>query len=166
MNRVHNVFDSSQEDESVKIDSTSNVSGKDNLKNDDGHDHDEVVEEEEHDPDWDRIAQEEPARSDVPVFLAARTRREKAEEQFAYALDEAHATFKKCCDDVLKIAADLFHDQKEKLLTMEDQIKHDFVENETSRSKMQTNLEQSAFAAQEQFAQLMKRVTQLSQKKK
>ena len=147
-------------------DSTIINSDQNELKKKDHIDHEEdedvVVEEEE--PDWDTIAQHEPARNDVPIFLTARDRREEAEARFGAALDEAHATFKQCCDDFLKIAANLFHDQKEKLLAMEDQIKQDFVENEASRSQMQKNLEQSASAAQEQFAQLMRRVTQMNKK--
>lgn len=157
------MFDSTKERSNDRNDSDINSDKNEMKKKDVGHEEDEeLVEEEE--PDWDTIAQHEPANNDVPIFLTARDRREEAEARFGAALDEAHATFKQCCDDFLKIAANLFHDQKEKLLAMEDQIKQDFVENEASRSQMQKNLEQSASAAQEQFAQLMRRVTQMNKK--
>lgn len=123
----------------------------------------EVVEDEDdEEPDWATIAQHEPARSDVPLFIDAKDRREAAEGRFASALDEAHANLKQCSDDLLKTAADLCNVQREKLDSMEVQIKQDFVDNEIARSQMQTKLEESASAAQAQFAQLMMRVTQLN----
>lgn len=123
----------------------------------------EVVEDEDdEEPDWVTIAQHEPAKSDVPLFIGAKDRREAAEARFASALDEAHANLKQCSDDLLKTAADLYNVQREKLDAMEVQIKQDFVDNELARSQMQTKLEESASAAQAQFAQLMMRVTQLS----
>ena len=97
----------------------------------------------------------------MPIFIDARDRREAAEARFAAALDEAHASLKQCSDDLLKTAADLCNVQREQLDTMEIQIKRDFVDNELARSQMQTKLEESATAAQAQFAQLMMRVTQL-----
>lgn len=121
-----------------------------------------VEEEEEEDPDWAMIAQHEPAKYDIPRFLDARSRRMTAEDRFASALDDAHACLKQCSDELLKTAADLFNVQKEKVLAMEVQLKQDFVENEHARSQMQTKLEESASVAQEQFKQLMMRVTQLN----
>ena len=95
------------------------------------------------------------------MFIDSRDRREAAETRFASALDEAHASLKQCSDELLKTAADLYNVQREKLDVMEVQIKQDFVDNELARSQMQIKLEESASAAQAQFAQLMMRVTQL-----
>ena len=95
------------------------------------------------------------------MFVDARDRREAAETRFAAALDEAHASLKQCSDDLLETAAELYNVQREKLDAMEVQIKQDFVDNEIARSQMQKKLEESASAAQAQFAQLMMRVTQL-----
>ena len=121
-----------------------------------------MLDEEEEEPDWATIAEHEPAKSDVPLFLDARDRREAAQSRFASALDEAHANLKQCSDALLKTAADLYNVQREKLDSMEVQIKQDFVDNEVARSQMQSKLEESATAAQAQFSQLMMRVTQLS----
>ena len=49
------------------------------------------IENEDDEPDWDTIAEHEPTRNDVPRFLTARDRRDKAEARFAAALDDAHA---------------------------------------------------------------------------
>jgi hypothetical protein len=121
----------------------------------------EEEDEEDEEPDWATIAEHEPAKADVPIFMDARDRREVAEARFASALDEAHASLKQCSDDLLETAADLYNVQREKLDAMEAQLKQDFVENELARSQMQIKLEESASAAQAQFAQLMMRVTQL-----
>ena len=121
----------------------------------------EVEEEDGEDPNWEEIVQYEPAKSDVPIFLEARFRREAAEQRFAEALDEAHASLKHCSDTILKIAADIFNSQKDKMVAMEHQIKQDFVDNEHARSEMQKKLEQSAFVAQEKFSKLMMMVTHL-----
>ena len=131
------------------------------LNHSNGNNNEAVVDEEEEEPDWAMIAGHEPAKSDVPLFLDARDRREAAEARFASALDEAHASLKQCSDALLKTAADLYNVQREKLDAMEVQIKHDFVDNEIARSQMQTKLEESASAAQAQFTQLMMRVTQI-----
>ncbi len=131
----------------------------------DSNDNSQIVfdhDDEEDEPDWATIAEHEPAKSDVPLFLDARDRREAAQARFAAALDEADAKLKQCRDDLLKTAADLYNVQREKLDSMEVQIKQDFVDNEIARSQMQIKLEESASAAQAQFAQLMMRVTQLS----
>ncbi len=130
-------------------------------RNDSNNSNETALDEEEEEPDWAKIAEHEPAKSDVPLFLDARDRREAAEARFASALDEAHASLKQCSDALLKTAADLYNVQRENLDSMEVQIRHDFVDNELARSQMQTKLEESASAAQAQFAQLMMRVTQL-----
>ena len=122
-----------------------------------------MEDEEDDEPDWATIAEHEPAKTDVPLFIDARYRREVAEARFASALDVAHASLKQCSDDLLETAADLYNVQREKLDAMEVQLKQDFGENELARSQMQTRLEESATAAQAQFQQLMMRVTQLGQ---
>ena len=114
--------------------------------------------EEEPEPDWETIAQNEPAKSDVPMFLAARDKRYAADARFATALDMAHANLKQCCDDLLNIAADVINAKQEKLDAMETQIKQDFVDNEISRSNMSKKLQEFAAQAQAQFQELMMRL--------
>jgi len=112
----------------------------------------------EDDPDWDTIAQNEPASRDVPLFLAARDKRYAADARFCEALDEAHVNLKQCCDDLLTIAADIINARREKLDAMETQIKQDFVDNEVARSNMSKKLQEFAAQAQAQFQELMMRL--------
>ena len=69
----------------------------------------------------------------------------------------------KFSDEILTVAADVFNTVSKNMIVLEDQLKHGFIENEKARSLMQTKLEQSASAAQEQFTQLMMRVTQVGE---
>lgn len=159
-----NAFEGEQKevDQQVYCESTNMNEDKQNSGLVTSNENNEEVEEKDgEDPNWEEIVQHEPAKSDVPIFLEARYRREAAEQRFAEALDEAHASLKHCSDTILKIAADIFNSQKDKMVAMEHQIKQDFVDNEHARSEMQKKLEQSAFAAQEEFSKLMMRVTQL-----
>ena len=117
-------------------------------------------EEEDQEPDWDTIAQDGPARTDAPIFLAAREKLKAAEDQFAAALDEINAALKQSIDDLLNTAANIHNIQLEKLEALEADLKHSFVGNHEARVEMQTNLEQSAKNAQGLFAQLLMRVSQ------
>jgi hypothetical protein len=110
------------------------------------------------DPDWETIARHEPAATDVPLFLAARDKRYAAEARFAAALDDAHANLKLVCDEILGVAADVYHDRREKLDAMETEIQQHFVENEERHSVMSKKLEEFAEKAQAQFQELMMRL--------
>lgn len=112
----------------------------------------------EPEPDWETIAKNEPAKNDVPRFLAARDKRNSADERFAAALDDAHDNLKQCCDDLLNIAAVIINAKQEKMNAMETQIKHDFIENEVARSNMSKKLQEFAAQAQAQFQELMMRL--------
>lgn len=109
-------------------------------------------------PDWDTITRYEPAATDAPLFLAAREKRYAAETRFAAALDDAHANLKLVCEEILIVAANVYHDRKEKLDAMETEIKQDFIDNEERHSAMSKKLEEFAQKAQAQFQELMKRL--------
>jgi len=119
---------------------------------------DEELEEEE--PNWEAISLHEPAKSDVPIFLSARNRRETAFSRFSEALDECHASLKHSVDELLTTAAKIHHDQSEKLDELEMEIKQYCVGNEQKRAVMHKRLEESATAAQGLFSQLLMRVSQ------
>jgi len=132
-------------------------------QDDNNQDRDEDVQEEEEqeeEPDWESIAQHEPAQTDVPVFLSARDHRDAADERFAAMLDECHKALHQAVDDLLNTAADIHNVQREKLDALELQLKTDFVCNEEARATMQRRLEESATAAQGLFAKLLMRVSQ------
>ena len=135
-----------------KIERNRNIDGEIDDEDDEGND-----------PDWDMIAKHQPATEDVPIFLQARDIRLAAEEQFAASLDEVDSKLSKFSDEILTVAADVFNTVSKNMIVLEDQLKHGFIENEKARSLMQTKLEQSASAAQEQFTKLMMRVTQVGE---
>uniref|UniRef100_A0A7S2XS16 Uncharacterized protein n=1 Tax=Attheya septentrionalis TaxID=420275 RepID=A0A7S2XS16_9STRA len=116
--------------------------------------------EEEDEPHWDAIAQHEPARTDVPIFLSARERRNAADMRFAQALDECNEALNRSIGELVRVAADVSNAQTEKLDDLERSLKQDFIYNEENRAIMQQRLEESATAAQGLFAQLMMRVSQ------
>ena len=116
--------------------------------------------EDEEEPDWDEIASHEPAKTDVPIFLAARDRRSAADERFAIALDECHASLKQSIDILLGVAAEIHNVQSEKLDNLEMQLKQDFSDNDEARRNMQKKLEESASLAQGLFSQLLMRLSQ------
>eukprot|EP00978_Attheya_sp_CCMP212_P016620 scaffold43696_cov48-Attheya_sp.AAC.9 len=116
--------------------------------------------EDEEEPHWDDIAQHEPARTDVPIFLSARERRNAADTRFAQALDECNEALNRSIGELVRVAADVSNAQTEKLDDLERSLKQDFIYNEENRAIMQQRLEESATAAQGLFAQLMMRVSQ------
>jgi hypothetical protein len=110
------------------------------------------------DPDWDVIARTNPASEYVPMFLAARDRRNEAEARFETALDLAHSNLKDLIDSLCGVAADVINGRRVRLDELEADIKHDFVENETKRDQMSKKLVQFAADAQAQFHELMNRL--------
>mmetsp|Transcript_17275 Transcript_17275/g.32710 ORF Transcript_17275/g.32710 Transcript_17275/m.32710 type:complete len:271 (+) Transcript_17275:678-1490(+) len=110
------------------------------------------------DPDWDVIARTTPASEYVPIFLAARDRRNEAEARFETALDLAHSNLKDLIDSLCGIAADVINGRRVRLDELEADIKHNFVENETKRDHMSKKLVQFAANAQAQFQELMNRL--------
>lgn len=112
------------------------------------------------DLDWDKLAQSEPARTDIPVFLAALARKEQADERFAAVLDEAHSSLLSCVNALLQTVADVHNMQRERMDAMEADIKHNLVCNDEARAQMQVRLQESATAAQGLFQRLLQRVTE------
>ena len=110
------------------------------------------------DPEWDLIAQNGPAREDVPLFLAARERRIEAEQRFERSLDVAHSNLKDLIDGLVDVAANVINDRRMRLDSLEAEIKQEFVENENARADMSKKLEEFAASAQAQFQQLMNRL--------
>ena len=109
--------------------------------------------------DWDKLAQSEPARTDVPIFLTALGHKEAADDRLALVLDEAHQSLLGAVEALLTTVANVHNMQRDRLEAMEADIKHNLVCNDQARAQMQVRLEESAHAAQGLFAKLLQRVT-------
>ena len=70
-----------------------------NNDNDDGERHPTIDDE----PDWNSIMLHEPARTEVPNFLAARSRLEGANERFAIDLDTFHESLKQSMGGLIDV---------------------------------------------------------------
>jgi len=114
----------------------------------------------EEEPDWDAIMKHEPARTEVPIFLAARGRREAACSRFASAIEEFQAAIDGYSQELTQTVADLYNSRTMKLDEYEQILKYDYATNDKMRAKMQSNLEASASAAHNMFEELMTRVMQ------
>jgi len=123
-------------------------------------DDDDDEEQQEDDIDWDKLAQSEPARTDIPIFLAAHARKEEANDRFAAVLDDAHSSLLACVEALLTTVAEVHNVQRDRLEAMEADIKHNLVCNDEARAQMQVRLQESANAAQGLFAKLLQRVTE------
>jgi hypothetical protein len=117
-------------------------------------------EEQDDDIDWDKLAQSEPAATDIPIFLGAHSRKEAANERFAAILDECHSSLHECVDALLQTVADVHNLHSNQMEAMEADIKHNLVCNDEARAQMQLRLQESATAAQGLFAKLLQRVTE------
>ena len=102
----------------------------------------------------------EPARTDVPIFLNARDRRDTADLRFGQALDEFHETLNSSVKGILGAVAEIHEVTSIKLNQMEDDLKANFEMNEKSRAEMAQMLQDSAAAAQGLFANLLMKVEQ------
>lgn len=109
-------------------------------------------------PDWDKLSQHEPAKTDVATFLQARATQDAADERFAAFLDDCHASFKQCLDDLLQTAADVHTLHRERLDALEGEIRQTVVWNEEMRSRMHQKLEEGATAAQGLFSKLLQQI--------
>lgn len=112
------------------------------------------------DPDWDTIALHEPARTDVPLFLNSRDRRDAVDVTFGQALDDLHATLTGFVRNVLDASAEVHESVSIKLNKMEDDLKTSFNSNEKARDSMEIKLQKSARAAQDLFDALLQKLTQ------
>ena len=115
---------------------------------------------EQTDPDWHSIVLHEPARTDVPIFLNARDRRDAADLRYGQALDELHETLNASVKGILDAIADIHETTSIKLNQMEDELKNNFEMNEKSRALMAQKLQESAAAAQGLFTNLLMKVEQ------
>ena len=121
----------------------------------------DVTEQPLHEPDWEMIVQNSPADKDVPLFIAATERREKADAALSAAFDVALNSLREYTDDILKCASDLFHANRDKLDAAEMEIKDLFVSNEAMRSAMKQKLDESASVSQAEINRLLSKVTPL-----
>jgi len=112
------------------------------------------------DPDWDTIVLHDPARTDVPLFLNSRDRRDAVDVTFGQALDDLHATLTGFVKNVLDASAEIHESVSIKLNKMEEDLKTSFNSNEKARDSMETKLQKSARAAQDLFDTLLQKLTQ------
>ena len=111
-------------------------------------------------PDWNEIMQHEPARTEVPTFLAAKNRREGANGRYASSLDSLHESVIRSSDELAEVVMVLLNDRAEMLFEYEVNLRNDYVYNEKTRASMQTKLKESSRVAQGLFANLLMRVMQ------
>ena len=123
-----------------------------------GMSNDDENEMENDDPNWDTIMQHEPARSEVPTYLDARSRRDASYSRFEAAIDEFQRSLDGCVLEFTQAIADVYNTRQTKLEEYEHILKHDYVSNDKYRAEMQTKLEASATAAHTMFQELMARV--------
>ena len=114
----------------------------------------------EEDPDWESIQQHEPARREVPIFLATREKREEASHRFAMAVDELHDSVSQSMEELVHAVSTLLVSRSQKLYDYEQSLKQDFAYNEKMRSSMQSKVEETARATKGFFANLLMRVAQ------
>jgi hypothetical protein len=95
------------------------------------------VEQQEEDVDWDKLAESEPARTDIPIFLGALSRKEAANERFAAILDECHSSLHECVDALLLIVADVHNIHSNQMEAMGADIKQNLVCNDKAPALMQ-----------------------------
>ena len=148
--------DDSQPDDEQMADESDQANGaadNDKGNNDDGQ---QAYDE----PDWNEIMQHEPARTEVPAFLTALNRRDRANEHFAAGLDNVHESVLQSLDGLNEVVTVLLNERAEKLYEYELNLKNDYVYNEKTRASMQAKLKESARAAQGLFANLLMRVAQ------
>ena len=114
----------------------------------------------EEDPDWEAIAKHHPASKDVPVFLDARERRRKLDEQFTERLNAWSEAMHTGIDTMWNVMVDIHQTRSEKLNALEDMLTSSFVNTEITRSAMEKKLEASTRAVNSLYASLMMQICQ------
>eukprot|EP00956_Cyclotella_meneghiniana_P026731 scaffold58490_cov20-Cyclotella_meneghiniana.AAC.2 len=99
-------------------------------------------------PDWDAITQHEPAKTEVPIYLKARNRREIALARLHTAIQDFQ-----CLQDLTQAMVYKYNDQSAKLDEYKCMLKE-------IQSKMKTDIDESANDANQMFDKLMDRVLQ------
>ena len=153
---AHVVFSPFSSLSSQSILASSDIESPPHIQNEE----EEEEEQQEDDIDWDKLAQCEPARTDIPMFLGALSRKEAANERFAAMLDECHVSLHQCVDALLQTVANVHNVHSNQMEAMEADIKHNLVCNHEARAQMERRLQESATAAQGLFAKLLMRVTE------
>ena len=110
------------------------------------------------DPCWEDLMRHEPAKSEVPRFLAARGRRGDANDRFATGLDVLHESVTGDMEGLVGTVTALLNARASRLYELEEGLKHDYDRNERQRASMNKKLEESARIAQGLFANLLMRV--------
>ena len=141
---------------SSTLNATGSTNDNDNSKNPNANSSNDGMEEEE--PDFDAIMQHEPARSEVPLFLSARGRRDAALSWFETAIEQFQTEVEGHAQNLTQVVADVYNSRTMKLDEYETVLKNDYVENDKIRASMQSSLEESANVAQNMFGELMRRV--------
>lgn len=134
--------------------------GGDAAKNDDAENGDDKEEMSDQEPDWDSIVLHEPAKTEVPIYLEARNRREAASARFDTAIQDFQHYTEECLQDLTQAMVDMYNERSAKLDEYECMLKQEYVHNDEVRTKMQTQIEESANAASQMFETLMSRVLQ------
>ena len=129
-----------------------------NKEHDDERRSEEAVEDE---PDWEKLAENEPAALEqVELYLKAREIRDEADEHFSNVMDECNTALENAQKRILQAAADMHNMHREELDYLESEIKQTLVWNHQVRSKMKRELEETRARAQGLFSQLLMNVSQ------
>ena len=112
----------------------------------------------EEEPDWEVIKKHEPAKTEVPIYLEARNRREVAGDRFDAAIQDFQQYTENYLQDLTQTMVDMYNERSTKLDEYESMLKLEFVNNDEVRSRMQANIQESAAAASQMFEILMNRV--------
>jgi len=118
----------------------------------------EEEEEEEADLDWDAITRFDPARTDVPAYLAARSNLDAAKMALSRSLEEYHASLEHCQAALLNIPANVHNQVDEALQDMEERLRAGFASNAEKRETIEATLHKSAESARALFEGLLMRM--------
>jgi len=113
---------------------------------------------EHEEPDWSKLVQHEPAKTQVPIFLEAREKRDVAASRFESAIEEYQASLEGYVQELTQIVADLYNQRSVKLEEFESVLKHEYATNDKVRNDMHGSLVQSRRAADAMYLDLMQRV--------
>ena len=130
--------------------------------------------------DWASTAQNEPGRTEIPIFLAACEKHEAASDRFAQGLDGKIVTPRQilCCRPrsslarfflsavlhgsltasshaLVNVVSCLLQERTQRLYDIEQEVKSNYVRNESLRASMNARLEGAARAASQLFSQLL-----------
>ena len=147
-------------EDDVKENDDGIVEGKGAEEDEDAEEVEEEEEEEEEEADlnWDAITRFDPARTDVPAYLAARTNFDAAKMALGSSIDQYHASLEGAQGALLNIPANIHNQVDETLQGMEDQLRRGFVSNAEKRETIETTLHKSAETARALFDGLLMRM--------